>query len=250
MSFHEKGFQLLKFLLSLLMYFIILYLIGDRVRLNPKIDNFIGEIEGRYSKLNELLESTTVKEGLFFLRKVYGLLSILSICIILFIMKFRFLSEASILYTYPVFLLLFMGWFSIKWVTEHKKTVFEHSKMEVMIVLTPLMIGILDVFADTNFIQILSDPFYTVIDKFQLSLSSDISPFIIGGVMSLTLLVLFVFYYLLSWVMITPFVLLSIILVIIPIKLARFLSALNKNDTFFWLSIVILTVATFWHAQL
>ncbi|VEE72854.1 hypothetical protein [Yersinia pseudotuberculosis] len=241
---------MLKFSLSLLMYFITLYLIGDRIRLNPKIDKFIGAIEGRYSKLNELLENVTVKEGLFFLRKTYGFLSIISFTIIILIMKFRLLSEESILYTYPIFLLIFLSWFSIQWVTEHKKTVFKNLLMEVIIVLSPLMLIFLDFLADTNFIKILSEPIYGIIEQLHIYPPSDISPVIIGGVVSLFLLAFFFFNYLLSWLMLTPFFLLSIILVIVPIKLARFLSILNKNDSFFWLAIVILTIATFWHAQL
>ncbi|MBN6353647.1 hypothetical protein JZM10_19545, partial [Providencia rettgeri] len=99
---------MLKLSLPFFIYIITLYLIGERIRRNPKIDAFIATIEKNYSKINELLENTTVKEGLFFLRKIYGWLSLLSFTIILLLLKLRFLPDESILYTYPLFLIFFI----------------------------------------------------------------------------------------------------------------------------------------------
>ncbi len=237
---------MLKLSLSLIIYIITLYLIGDRIRLNPKIDKFINDVEGRYSKINELLEKSTVKEGLSFLRKIYGWLSVLVFAILFLIMRFKILSEDLILYTYPFFLLIFMGWFSIKWVMEHKKTVFQNIGMEIVMIFSPLLLGLLDFFAGTGFIKILCEPIYMIMENFDFSFSFSHSSIITGGVFSLFLFLFFTFNYLLSWVMLTPFFLMSVILVITPIRVAKFLSALNKNDTFFWFAIFVLTIATFW----
>ncbi|MGO2303920.1 MAG: hypothetical protein ACTH5W_04380 [Providencia sp.] len=241
---------MLKLSLPFFIYIITLYLIGERIRRNPKIDAFIATIEKNYSKINELLENTTVKEGLFFLRKIYGWLSLLSFTIILLLLKLRFLPDESILYTYPLFLIFFISWFSIKWVTEHKKTVFENLTMEVIIIIAPLAVGFLDIIAGTDIVKILAEPIFDILTKFQLPIQPDLSPIIIGAVVSCFIFIVFAFYYFLSWIVIAPFFLLSMILVITPIKFARFLAKLNPNDTFFWFALVLLTILTFFHLYL
>ncbi|HHQ6548841.1 TPA: hypothetical protein ACSTJE_003865 [Serratia fonticola] len=233
---------MLKFLLFFLNYIIAVYFIGDRIRLNPKVDNMIRVIEGRYSELNLFLENTTVKEGLLFLRKVYGLLSILIFCIIVLIAKIGILSDELIVYTFPIFLLIFMGWFSIQWITEHKKIVLENYLMGVMIVLAPIGFGLLDYFADTNFMKILIGPIFSEINRLGIPLPSDVSAITSGGIISFLLFLFFAFYYLLSWVMITPFLIISLVVVITPIALARFFSVMDKSDTFLWFSIFLFFV--------
>lgn len=135
---------MLKSILTLLVVLISVYWVGEKTRRNPKIDAFLSAIEGHYSKLNDRLEDATTMEGLHFLRKFYGWISVFLFVCLYVVQRFSQPNPTNILPLFWVFGFTFMGWFSIKWVIDHKNTISEFSRNNALVIFGPLLLGVFD----------------------------------------------------------------------------------------------------------
>lgn len=238
---------MLKALLLFLIVVIPIYLIGDKVRRNPKIDAFIGAVEWRYAHLNSLLEQASIRSGLLLLRKVYGWASVALILFSLLAMQMPPDNSKVFFITFNLFLYVFLAWFSIKWTLEHKATLIEHAKNNAIYVFMPILAGILDTLLDTPFTNVLAYPLQHAIDAFKLPMLP-LHPFTIGLLVSCLMLVSFVILYFTAWLLTSPMFIGSVIVIMIPIYCARFLAAIDRANTFFWLAIFIWAASTVWFA--
>jgi hypothetical protein len=247
---------MLKIILTLIVVFISLYGVGEKIRLNPKIDAFLSSIEGRYAKLNELIEDTTVREGLFLLRKIYGWASIGLFIAVLVVIKSSPTESGYILPSFWLFSFSFMGWFSIDWVIDHRKTVSELLENNAFIffamVFGPLLIGISDLISNTLFTSRLFFPFYQILYSLDINIPLTSHPLIIGGTISLIFIAFWVFFYLIGWLITTPMFALSVVSVALPIKFARLLAvlAVDRNNTFLWFSAFLMLIISVWLTQI
>lgn len=241
---------MLKTTLTLLVVLISVYWVGEKARRNPKIDAFLSAIEGHYSKLNNSIEDATTINGLRFLRRLYGWASVfLFVCLFVF-QRFSQQNPANFLALFWVFGFAFMGWFSIKWVVDHKKTVSEFSKNNAFIIFGPLLMGVFDLAFHTPFTEILLLPFQQAAATLHLNMPDISNPLAIGGAVSLVFLVFFGFYYLLTWAVTAPVFLVSVFAVVLPIKFARVLAQIDRNNTFFWFTVFVMFAISAWLAQL
>jgi hypothetical protein len=241
---------MLKIVLTLLTVLISVYWVGEKARRNPKINEFLSAIEGHYSRLNSRLEDATTISGLRFLRRLYGWAAFfLLVCIFVF-QRFSEPSPTSLLSLFWVFGFAFMGWFSIKWVIDHKNTIDEFSKNNALMIFCPLLMGVFDFIFHTHFTEILLVPFQQAAAALHFNIPEISSPLSIGAAVSLVFLVFFGFYYLLAWAVTVPVFMISVFAVVLPIRLARLLAKIDRNNTFFWLSVIVMLVVSVWLTQL
>jgi len=238
--------NMLKIFLITLSTALTVYLIGEKIRRNPKIDKFLLAIEGRYSRINELLEDSTIKEGLFFLKKMYGWLAIVLFALIWIIQRFFKSHNPDTLSLFFIFSLCFMGWFSIKWIADHKKTVLEMSRTNVMLIFGPLALAAFDVFLHTEFMHALTTPIYQMAAGINIRIPEASNPFVIGGVISAVYLICLSIYYIITWVMVIPMYLFSVAAIFLPIKFSRLLSSIDKENTFFWFAVILWSGSNLW----
>ncbi|WP_072430228.1 hypothetical protein [Chitinimonas taiwanensis] len=241
---------MLKVALTILAVLISAYWIGERIRRNPKIDKFLSALEGGYSKLNERLEESTIMDGLRLLRKYYGWISVALFICILVVQRLPQSTPMATLRLFSVFGFAFMGWFSIKWVTEHKSTIVEISRDNVLIVFGPLLLGIFDILFGTPFMDILARPMREIATLLHFDLPLDTNPIAIGSITSLAVLGFFGFYYLLTWIVTAPVFLISVFVVLLPIRFARLLAAIDRTSTFLWLTLFVMLGISVWLSQL
>ena len=126
----------------LMLSFTGLCLVDSNTRGNPKINNFFSKIQNNYNKINKSLEVLSFTSGLKALSKLYWWISIVFLALSLFSNK---LISKSLGYTFfLVFVFTLMSWFSINWFIDHKKTLFKGSKNIVLIILSPIVLGVFD----------------------------------------------------------------------------------------------------------
>lgn len=241
---------MLKIFLTLLVVLISVYLGGEKVRKNPKIDAFLSSVEGNYSKLNSRLEDATTISGLSFLRQCYGWASIFFFACFFILQRFFQLSPTSFLSLFWIFGLAFMGWFSIKWVIDHKNTINYFSKINAPIIFGPLLMGGGDIVFHTPFTEILLTSLRQFAAALHFNMPHISNPLAIGGATSLVLLGFFGFYYLLTWAIVVPMFMFSVFAVVLPIRFARALAKIDSNNTFLWLTVVVMIVISVLLTQL
>lgn len=241
---------MLKIALTLLVVLISVYWVGEKARKNSKIDEFLSAIEGHYSKLNERLEDATTKSGLQFLRKFYGWVSVFLFACLFVVQRISQSNATTILPLFWGVSFFFMGWFSIKWVIDHKNTVGEFSRDHALIIFGPLILGIFDIIFRTPFTEILSLPFLQLAATLPFNIPEISSPLAIGGAISLIFLAIFSVYYFVTWAVTVPVFLISVFAVVFPIQFARLLAKIDRNNTFFWFTVFFMIVISTWLTQL
>lgn len=240
---------MLKIILTSITYLCGIYFIGDRVRRNAKIDAFLGALEGSYTRINEHLESSTVLSGLRLLRKTYGWAGIALFGFVFVILKVFPGSTGAFLVVFQLFLLTFLGWFSIKWAIDHKATLSDHWKTHSLMVFGPLLMGVSDTFLHTPFTQVLAlslEPLSGALHTVVLGLH----PMAIGALYSAICLALFLLYYLMTWIITTPLLIASVLAIALPIHFARFLAVIDRENTFLWLAVFVGGACAIWLTQL
>lgn len=241
---------MLKIFLTLLVVLISVYWVGEKARNNPSIDLFLSSIEGHYSSLNERLKDATVVMGLRFLRRLYGWASIFFFICLFAMQYFLQPDPINLLPLFWAFALTFMGWFSIKWVIDHKSTVSEVSKNNVLIIFGPLLMGVFDICFNTKFTEAVVIPLKQAALALHLPVTGMSNPLAIGGALSLIFLAFFCIYYLLTWVVTVPMFIVSVFAVVLPIKFAHLLAKIDRSNTFFWFTVFAMVVISVWLTQL
>jgi len=241
---------MLKITLTLLVVLISIYWVGEKARRNTKIDAFLLAIEGHTQKLNNRLEDATTMSGLRFLRRLYGWASIfLFVCLFAF-QRFSQPSPTNFPPLFWAFVFTFMGWFSIKWVTDYKNIIGEFSRNNALMIFGPLLMGVFDLVLNTSFTEILLLPFQQTAEILHFNIPVTSNPLAIGGAVSLLFLAFFGFFYLLTWAVTAPVFLFSVFAVLAPIKFARVLAQIDRSNTFFWLTVFVMIVISVWLTQL
>ncbi|WP_332854384.1 hypothetical protein [Duganella sp. S19_KUP01_CR8] len=241
---------MLKIALTLIVVLISVYWVGEKARKNLKIDAFLSAIEGHYSKLNNRLEDATTMSGLRFLRRLYGWASVFLFACLFVFQRFFQPTPANFLHLFWAFGFTFMGWFSIKWVIDHKNTVGEFSRNNALMIFAPLLMGIFDLIFHASFTEILLLPFQQAAATLHFNMPEISNPLAIGGAVSLVFLAFFGIYYLLTWAVTVPVFLISVFAVVLPIRFARVLAQIDRNNTFFWLTVFVMFVISVWLTRL
>lgn len=241
---------MLKLILNIVQIIIGVYWAGDVARQNPKIDAFVAQLELGYDVFNQQVKDIKISEGLVTLRRLYGWTAIALAAV--------FFLAGRILGTSPklgviwsiVFLVSGFGWFSIKWCTEHKKTISQYGSQIALMVFGPLLLGSFDILMGTPFVQIIAEPFNQIPSVVPWQFPHYTNPIAVGTVMSVILAAFFCVYYAITWVLSAPAAFLSAALVAIPVALARIVHAIAPRKAFFGFTVLIFSVATLWQLWL
>ncbi|WPN98341.1 hypothetical protein [Pseudomonas sp. MUP55] len=240
---------MLKIILNCIMYLCATYCIGDKIRRNPKIDAFLTTIEGSYTRINEHLENATVRSGLELLRKIYGWACLAMFGLFLVVIRLFPEKSGAVLSFSQLFMLTFLFWFSIKWAVDHKATLTQHWKTHSLMVSGPILMGLLDTLLDTPFTQALVLPLKQLPGTWYSTVAS-FHPLIIGALYSSLCFASFLVYYMMTWIITTPMLILSVVTIIIPIQFARLLAIIDRENTFLWLAVFTGAVCMIWLTQL
>ncbi|MEN3032021.1 hypothetical protein [Chromobacterium amazonense] len=237
---------MLKFCLQLLLTLISAYWAGKTFRENERIDRFVTNLEIGYTAINKKIKTANEHDALMKVKKFYGWSCIIGL--ILFFASSWLLGNHNMLMPTISMIVLFSfaGWFSIKWCTNHKKTIREILPTALKIVLSPIGAALLDKFFGTKLISSLTLPFqdipqpiYSFIPHINLNGLAEISIS-----MSIFLLAGMLLYYVLTWIMLAPIAFASIALTLAPIKLARFIDKITPNNAFAGLTFIIALIAS------
>ena len=241
---------MLKTFLTLLTALISIYGFGRAIRHNKKLDEIISAVEGGYFRLNKRLGEASVLGGLSLLRNYYGWVSGAAFVTFLVIgWIWRAPSEFAF-WVGCIFLASFLGWFSIDWVIDHRRAVREFSKNNAFLVVGPLLLGVLDLMAGSRIAHALMQPLSQFASAAGIGLLDVANPIAAGGIVSLLVLVAFGFYYVFAWLLAAPLFAVSVFIVLLPIRFARFLAALDPANPFLWLAIFVYLGGSLWLTRL
>lgn len=240
---------MLKILLNCIMYLCAVYCIGESIRRNPKIDAFLAALEGGYTRINTQLENTNVRSGLAVMRKIYGWSSIVTFGIFAVLTYLLPRWETAMTATSQLFILTFTSWMSIKWAVDHKATLLEHWKAHSLLLFGPLIMGLSDTLLDSSLTQALAVPLTQLPPILRIDITT-LHPLLIGGLYSTLFLMCFISYYLMTWIITTPMLIISVLAITISINFARMLAAIDREKTFLWLAIFTGAACMLWLTQL
>jgi hypothetical protein len=142
-------------------------------------------------------------------------------------------------------MLSFLGWFSIKWCTQHKKAVAEFAPQVALMVCGPLVLALFDHFVDGAIVQQLISPLSRIVAVLGWSLPSSSHPFLQGGVLSVVLVVCFLMFYLFTWALVSPIAFLSLGLIALAVWFAKFIHLIAPVKPFVGLAMVVFVIVTF-----
>jgi hypothetical protein len=241
---------MLKLTLNIIQILIGVYWAGEVARQNPKIDNFVAQLESGYGKFNQSIKDANIIEGLSALRKLYGWLAITAF-VLLFVLGRFFATSPRLGYFWSVtFAICCFGWFSIKWCLEHKKTVAEFGPQVALIVFGPLWVGVFDLLMGTPFMQILSEPFQKIPNPWGFQFPTFTNPIAFGAVLSGILTFFFAVYYAITWFLTVPTSFVSALFIVVPVFLARFVHVIAPRKPFFGFTVLLFAGATLWQLRL
>lgn len=225
-----------------------LYLAGNMSRQNAKVDAFVGRLEHIYGNFNERLRDAEVRRGLTGLSRIYAWIATLAMIVVIVFLyggqrESRIFEWSSI-----VFFAAYLGWFSIKWCLEHRKAVADFGWQPLVLVAAPLLLAVIDSFAMTGLFQPLMDQMRTFPfpEAFQPYLSE---PLAVAAALSLCFGLGFAAMYVMTWVISVPVAITSIVMITLPITLARVVHAIAPNKAFtgfVMLVFIVSTLATLW----
>ncbi|MFC4296671.1 hypothetical protein ACFO0J_01285 [Castellaniella hirudinis] len=236
---------MLKTLLSFVQIIISIYWAGNIARQNQKIDELVTYLENGYDSFNKKLKDAKINESLLSLKKLYGWSAVL-----FFSMSFvlpRLIESNPSLFNVPL-LVSFgsaFGWFSIKWCLHHRKTVQEIGPQILLMIFSPVLVGIFDLLFNISFMHIFATSLYSIPLPFDWEIPYFTNPIIIGLIFSILLASLFFFYYIITWIFTAPAAFVSVTIILLPVLFARFIHTIAPKKPFFGFTIILYAAAAF-----
>ncbi|WP_345977567.1 hypothetical protein [Sulfurimonas sp. HSL3-7] len=239
-----------KLILNIIQMLIGIYWAGEVARQNKKVDDFVAQLEKGYQSFNQNLQETTISNGLIVLRKFYGWFAFVSL-VMIFSMGALSIRNPELAYIFSLFLIgSCLSWFSIKWVTEHKKTISEIGPQAALFVFSPLLMGAFDFIFGTSFIPILTKSLANTSLPFGYEITQDMNPIVFSFMVTLLFVSVFAIYYLITWMLTTAIAFASTVVIAIPVLLARLIHIVWPKKAFFGFTVLIFAIVTIWQQLL
>jgi len=238
--------MIIDFLQTTLLVLAGIYGFGDMARQNAKFDNFVSEIELGYASFNMKLANLEVREALITLGKWFGWLTILLLLVIMFLRP-TIHSHPSLYFWINYLLLAFaVQWASIRWCLNHKKSAHELGRTALMIISTPILIGLLEILSGIS----MTDPLrvllaQTISSEYIANLAIVSGPLKFGSLISCFMLIGFVFYYCLFWVLTIPVVFATGFLITSAVKFAKLVNLIAPKTPFQGFVICLFVIVSF-----
>jgi len=218
------------------------YLAGSLARQNPQVDEFVKTIEFKYAAFNTKLSSFDIRQGLTALKKIYGWLA--AIFAITFIIFAKFSTQPNQISKWLSFITiaLLFAWISIKWCMNHKDELSQHRNTVLMVVFSPIFIGLLEHFQLISYTEHLRSTLasHSIFEHYSISFPSSA----LGFAASISLIIFsgFILYYVIMWVLTTPVALVSILAIALPVKFARLINVYAPEVPFAGLVIFLMAI--------
>ncbi|GAA5031074.1 hypothetical protein GCM10025794_13190 [Massilia kyonggiensis] len=108
----------------------------------------------------------------------------------------------------------------------------------------PVVLGVMDYMFGTSITQAVANGFYELPLPFIRELPHLTNPMVIGTIISLLFAAFFAVYYLLTWLLAAPIAIMSAMVVLLSVMLARFVHTLAPRKPFIGLTFVLFAAAT------
>jgi len=218
------------------------YLAGSLARQNPQVDEFVETIEFKYAVFNTKLSNVDIRQGLTALKKIYGWLAAIFATIFIIAAKFSTQPNQVSKWLSFITIALLFAWISIKWCMNHRAELSQHRNTVLMIVFSPIFIGLLEHFQLIAYTEPLRSALasHPIFEYYSISFPSSALGF--AASMSLVILSGFIFYYIIMWILTTPVALISILAIALPVKFARLINVYAPEVPFAGLVIFLMAI--------
>lgn len=240
----------MKNVLALLQVLIGLYWLGDLIRQNPKINQFVLNTENSFAYWNNKLKDSDTKSGLFLLKKLFAYLAIIFIVIFFLVHKLLPNQQHFIFLISSGFVASIFIWISLSWTIDHKYMIHSMSKQVFLLSALPMISGIFDYIFSTLFTDIFVQIHNTIAVQFGWKVSEISHPLLIGIIGSVILIVFFLIYYGLMWVISLPTLFIFFTLMFCTQKLAKFIHSIAPQKPLVGLSAILFIILTFVQANI
>ena len=194
----------LKVILAVLASISGVYLAGDMVRQNAKLDALLTDAEQMFAVLNRKVSAATVGDGLRVLQSVYGVLAVAFVLLLTVVNLVR-LGGADFRSGVAVAALTALAlWVAILWCRDHKRVLATVLPNVSLLVFGPVAIGVMDVLLGSNFASILAASIAQALQLAHVGFHPPSSPIILGVLIAVVVAVLLTLQYVLAWLVCFP----------------------------------------------
>lgn len=236
---------MLKFFLNTIIIVISFYWAGDIARQNNKINYLVLNLENGYQGFNSRLKDAKIRDGLVVLKSFYGWASIVVGFLSFFLHYWISSNFILIKADYFIFLILFLGWFSLRWCLDHRAAAIEFAKPAFFVIASPLLLAALEYFSGTPLMHGIFEPFTRISFPGKYGLPHFNNPFSIGMLFSIGFLLLFGFYYFITWLIAMPVAFSSALLVSFAVLTAKFIHTLAPRKAFAGFTFLVFAICVY-----
>jgi hypothetical protein len=209
-----------------------LYLAGDMIRQNQKLDALLSTAENFYSVLNRKLLTANIVSGLRVLQRLYGFLAVVLLIIFVLGSLYGWQNSAwkAMVATSLIFALI--AWFSILWCLDHKRVVSAALPNAALFVVGPLAIGLMDLLLGSNFTSIFASQISQLLQTLHVSGQLPSNPVATGAITAAMFAVFWLLQYMLAWFLCFPFSLMALIIAATILSLAKAIDTFAPKKPF------------------
>lgn len=211
----------MKFFLTLIAALSGLYLAGDMIRQNPKLDALLSTAENFYSVLNGKLLTASIGNGLRVLQRLYGFLAV--VLVVLFVLSSLYGWQNSAGKTIVATSLIFalVAWFSILWCLDHKSVVSAALPNVALFVAGPLAMGFMDLLLGSNLTSIFASQISQLLQPLHVPWQLPSNPVATGAITAAMFTFFWLLQYMLAWILCFPFALMALTIAATILALAK-----------------------------
>lgn len=220
------------------------YLAGDMIRQNEKLDAFLSSTEQLYSVVNRRLSKATITDGLRILQRLYGLLAF-TLMISFVLIGVLGVNNSAVIITVSTSL-VFAGfaWFSILWCLDHKKVLKAFLPNGALLVLCPLGIGFMDLLLGSNFASIIALPLAQLLETLHFQWQLPSNPIALGAIAAAIFFFFALVQYAIAWILCFPFAAMAAITAAVILWLAKAIDTLFPKKPFVGFVVFLLLAST------
>lgn len=238
--------SVLKFVLTIAQILTGLYLAGELIRQNKDVDMFLGSLERSYGRFNRQLEESSVRSGLSQLARLYALFAILAFVAFLLVGRLQAVRVQT--WAIWAFTTCTLGWLSIGWCTDHRKTLAQFRPGLALALIFPVILVSTDLLTGESFTRRFCEPIYMLLsdNPWHFELPQLASPIAFGSLLMALLLGTFASYYILIWLVAAPIAFASVLVIWVPVSLARLIHTFAPKTPMAGLVAVVFAMASLW----
>lgn len=223
---------MLKAIVFILQVIVGIYCLGNMARQNPKFDAFLILLEDGYGRVNEKVKETNVKDGVEFLKKIYGYM-VLVFFLLLLIGNYLALNNEQYTFIFTIgFCISLLGLGGVSWCFQHKKMVAGNLRIVLLIVVSPFFLAFLESQSEVSLLGRFSEPLLNLLEQLGFSKDLNVETWTLAFMISAILLGMIIVQHVFAWGIFIPILLLNIIIVVLIINFAKLVNIFAPKKAF------------------